>query len=160
MKPEETLTKQRDPLALITSRTMDLPSFPPVQSPIHSYPSPIASIPIADNAIPKPSSSPLHPRLLQVAPEQEVAVAVVVELVVAVEIEVDLMNADHMSVMKLLVLVGIYSPDSVIAVVADHEYSVEEGRKVGSSLKGAFRIPEPGRVVVKNMFWIDSVGEA
>jgi len=136
----------------------DLPSFPLVQSPIRSCPSPIASIPIADNAIPKPSSSPLRPHLLQVAPEQEVAI--VVELVVAVEIEVDLMNADHMSVMKLLVLVGIYSPDSVIAVVADHEYSVEEGRKVDSSLKGAFRIPEPGRVVVKNMFWTGSVGVA
>lgn len=136
----------------------DLPSSPPVQSPIHSYPSPIVSIPIADNAIPKPSSSPLHPRLLQVAPEQAVAIAV--ELVVAVEIEVDLKIADHMSVMKLLALVGIYSPDSVIAVVADHEYSVEEGRKVDSSLKGAFRIPEPGRVVVKNMFWTGSVGVA
>lgn len=136
----------------------DLPSFPPVQSPIHSCPSPNASIPIADNAIPKPSSSPLHPRLLQVAPEQEVAI--VAELEVAVETEVDSTIADHMSVMKLLALVGIYSPDSVIAVVADHEYSVEEGRKVDSSLKGAFRIPEPGRVVVKNMFWTGSVGVA
>jgi len=96
--------------------------------------------------------------LLQVAPEQEVAI--VAELEVAVETEVDSTIADHMSVMKLLALVGIYSPDSVIAVVADHEYSVEEGRKVGNSLKGAFRIPEPGRVVVKNMFWTGSVGVA
>jgi hypothetical protein len=67
------------------------------------------------------------------------------------------MTAGHMSVMKLLDLVGIYSLDSVIAVVADREYSVEGGRKVDNSLKGALWIPEPepDRVVVKNMFWIE-----
>jgi hypothetical protein len=140
------------------SRTNDLPSFPPVQSPIHSYPSPTASIPIADNVIPKPSSSPLHPHLLQVAPEQEVAVVVVeLEAAAAAEVEIDSMTADHMSVTKLLDLVGIYSLGLAIAVVADREYSVEGGRKVDNSLKAALWIPEPepGRVVVKNMFWTE-----
>jgi len=163
VKPEETLSKQRDPLLTLTpSRTMDLLSFPPVQSPIHSYPSPTASIPIVDNVIPKPSSSPLHPRLLQVGLEQEVAVAVVVELVVAVaaEVEIDSMTSDHMLVMKLLDLVDIYSPGLVLAVVADREYSVEGDRKVDNSLKGALWIPEPDPVVVKNMFWIEWVGVA
>jgi len=137
---------------------MDVPSSPRVQSPIHSYPFPTASIPIAGNVIPKPSSSPLHPRLLQVALEQEVAVvAVVVELVVAVaaEVGIDSMTADRKLVKKLLDLVDIYSPGLVLAVVADREYSVEGGRKVDNSLKGALWIPEPDPVVVKNMFWIE-----
>jgi hypothetical protein len=149
--------KATRPSSLPDSRTNDLPSFPPVQFPIHSYPSPTASIPIADNAIPKPSSSPLHPHLLQVAPEQEVTVAAVVEPVVvaAAEVEIDSMTAGRRSVMKLLDLVGIYSLGLAIAVVADREYSVEGGRKVDNSLKGALWIPEPDRVVVKNMFWIE-----
>jgi hypothetical protein len=96
--------------------------------------------------------------LLQVAPEQEVAVVVVeLEAVAAAEVEIDSMTADHMSVMKLLDLVGIYSLGLAIAVVADREYSVEGGRKVDNSLKAALWIPEPepGRVVVKNMFWTE-----
>jgi hypothetical protein len=95
--------------------------------------------------------------LLQVAPEQEVTVAAVVEPVVvaAAEVEIDSMTAGRRSVMKLLDLVGIYSLGLAIAVVADREYSVEGGRKVDNSLKGALWIPEPDRVVVKNMFWIE-----
>jgi hypothetical protein len=94
--------------------------------------------------------------LLQVEPEQEEAVvAVELEAVAAVEVEIDSMTADHMSVTKLLDLVGIYSLGLAIAVVADREYSVEGGRKVDNSLKGALWIPEPDRVVVKNMFWIE-----
>ena len=94
--------------------------------------------------------------MLQVAPEQEVAVVVVeLEAAAAVEAEIDSMTADHMSVTKLLDLVGIYSLGLAIAVVADREYSVEGGRKVDNSLKAALWIPEPGRVVVKNMFWIE-----
>jgi hypothetical protein len=94
--------------------------------------------------------------LRQVEPEQEVAVvAVGLGAVAAAEAETDSMTAGHRSVMKLLDLVGIYSLGSVLAVVADREYSVEGGRKVDNSLKGALWIPEPGRVVVKNMFWIE-----
>lgn len=77
------------------------------------------------------------------------------EAVAAAEAEIDSMTADHMLVMKLLDLVGIYSLGLAIAVVADREYSVEGDRKVGNSLKGASWIPEPDRVVVKNMFWIE-----
>jgi hypothetical protein len=123
---------------LTTPHRKKLPSFPPVQSPIHSYPSPNASIPIANNAIPKPNSFPPHLHSLQVAPAPAVAVVVVVELEAEVaEFEIDSMTADHMSVMKLLDLVGIYSPGLVLAVVADREYSVEGGRKVDNSLKVA-----------------------
>jgi hypothetical protein len=82
---------------LTTRSPKDLPSFPPVQSPIHSYPSPTASIPIADNAIPKPSSFPLHLHSLQVASAPEVAVVVVVGLEAEVaEVEVDSMTAGRM----------------------------------------------------------------
>lgn len=94
--------------------------------------------------------------MLQVEPEQEEAVVAVEPVVAAAaEVEIDSMTADHRSVMKLRDLVGIYSLGLVIAVVADREYSVEGGRKVDNSLKGALWIPEPGRVVVKNMFWTE-----
>jgi hypothetical protein len=83
---------------LTTPNRKDLPSFPLVQSPTHFYPSPTASIPIADNAIPKPSSFPLHLHSLQVAPAPEVAVVVVVvELEAEIaEVEIDLMTGDRM----------------------------------------------------------------
>jgi hypothetical protein len=139
---------------LTTRSPKDLPSFPPVQSPIHSYPSPTASIPIADNAIPKPSSFPLHLHSLQVAPAPEVAVVVELEAEIA-EVEIDLMTGDRTLVMKLLDLVGIYSPGLVLAVVADRGYSVEGGRKVDKSLKVALWILDPDRVVVKNKFWTE-----
>lgn len=118
---------------------MNSPAFPLSQFPTHFCPSPTASIPIADNATPKPNSSPLHRHSLQ-PPEGPVELAVVAEaelVAVVVEAEVDLTPVNHMSVMKILDLVGIYSPGLVIAVVAVHGYSVEGDRKVDSCVMGA-----------------------